>query len=136
MAEQHRRLPAVGVLEVDPHDSARDDQDTLTLAGPLTVGQTYRLTISGVYDLANNPLADATVTFIAGSDLPRLRIVNVDNYQADISWPAPSTGFNLEEADNLAGPWSATAGTPTVVNGRNVLSIYYLPGNTFYRLRQ
>jgi hypothetical protein len=118
------------VLEADRRTA------TLTLQGPLTLGQTYRLIVSGVSDVTGNPIEDTTLTFVAGTDLPRLRIEPVDAYYANITWPAPSTGFNLEQTDNLtSGTWTS-AGTATVINGRNVVSIYYGPGNKFYRLRQ
>ena len=116
--------------------SADRKSAVFTLNAPVVVGQTYHIEVSNVSDLSGNVMPDPiTLTFVAGTDLPRLRIDYIDSNYANISWPAPSTGFNLEQAANLGGAWTP-AGAPTPINGRNVISIYFTPGNKFYRLRQ
>ena len=108
-----------------------------TLAAPVVVGQTYHIEVSNVADLSGNVMPDPiTLTFVAGTDLPRLQIDYIDSNYADVSWPAASTGFNLEQTSSLNGGTWTSAGTATVINGRNVVSIYFTPGNKFYRLRQ
>src|SRR5439155_26610401 len=52
-----------------------------------------------------------------------------------VSWPAPSTGFNLEQSPTLQG-WTAVTTSPTVVNGRNTVTISPATGTKFYRLHQ
>jgi hypothetical protein len=110
----------------------------LSLETPLTVGTSYDLSFpGGIRDLANNALEATNVTFRAGGELPRLT-VSLSANQAVISWPAPSTGFVLEQADALVAPisWSVVGTPPTVVNGRNTVTVNASAVAQFYRLRQ
>ncbi|HZO54148.1 MAG TPA: Ig-like domain-containing protein [Bryobacteraceae bacterium] len=111
---------------------------TLVLGGTLVAGETYELSVSGITDLVGNGIVpDPTLlTFVAGGGLPRLRIELVPDY-VNITWPAPSTGFVLQEADNLTGgAWTPVSTPPIVINGRNFVSLFTGPGNKFYRLQQ
>jgi len=108
------------------------------LGGTLVAGETYELSVSGITDLVGNGIVpDPTLlTFVAGGGLPRLRIELVPDY-VNITWPAPSTGFVLQEADNLTGgAWTPVSTPPIVINGRNFVSLFTGPGNKFYRLQQ
>ncbi len=110
----------------------------LTLENPLVSGNTYQLSVFGVFDLAGIGIDPdpTTVSFVAGADAPRLTIELVD-YYANIYWPAPSTGFVLEQTGDLAnGPWSPVPGAPAVVGGRNFMSLTLESGNKFFRLKQ
>jgi hypothetical protein len=55
-----------------------------------------------------------------------------------VSWPSPSTGFNLQQNGNVANPngWSSYGGT--INEGGTVKSITVSPpiGNVFYRLKK
>jgi hypothetical protein len=56
--------------------------------------------------------------------------------QLKLSWPAPSTGFALQETEQLTSAnWTNSAATPSVSNGLNQISVN--PTNTakFFRLR-
>ena len=56
--------------------------------------------------------------------------------QLKLSWPAPSTGFALQETDQpAAANWTNSTASPSVSNGLNHVSV--APTNTakFYRLR-
>ena len=53
-----------------------------------------------------------------------------------ISWPAPSTGFNLQRSSNLnPTDWVGVTDTPTVANGRNQVIVSPPVGTEFYRLK-
>lgn len=57
--------------------------------------------------------------------------------QITLTWPASASGFNPESTTDLVnGPWTAVSGTPTVVNGQNVLTVPATQSRTFYRLKQ
>jgi len=52
-----------------------------------------------------------------------------------LSWPAPSTGFSLQQNGNVAGPaWGPVLGTPVVVDGENQITVPSPIGNNYYRL--
>lgn len=109
---------------------------TIMLDAGLTPGQTYTIDVSGIPDLANNPMVPITLVFIGASDLPKLEIAR-DNGNVILSWPAPSTGFILDESPQLEpATWAPVSGTPTVVNGRNTLSQTIGTANRVYRLRR
>jgi hypothetical protein len=111
---------------------------TIVFEAPMVLGQSYQLSVGGVQDLVGLFIdPDPTfLGFVAGGELPRLAIELVPDY-VNITWPAPSTGFVLEEADDLTGAsWTPVSTPPTVINGRNFVSLFTGPGNKFYRLRQ
>jgi hypothetical protein len=117
---------------------------TLQLDNSLTAGANYLLEapVSGeqLNDLAGNSLVHTNVPFTAGSDLPALAI-SLSGNQAVISWPAPSTGFMLQQADAIVTPvssiaWTTVGTAPVVVNGRNTVSLTIGPGNKIFRLSQ
>ena len=120
------------------------DQQTVTLLleTPLTAGNTYELEVRDVSDLVLLPVNPnpTMLTFIAGTQPPALSI-SLSGSTAVISWPAPSTGFVLEEATDIVTPvssitWAPIATAPTVVNGRNTVTLTITSGNRIYRLRQ
>jgi Big-like domain-containing protein len=122
---------------VDTADLLPDGMSAiLGLGTPLVAGQTYELSVSGVNDLAGNTIVETNVAFVAAGDLPRLAIELVPDY-VNLTWPAPSTGFVLQQASDLAGSsWTDVGTPPIVVNGRNFVSLFTEPGNKFYRLRR
>jgi hypothetical protein len=117
------------------------DGKTVTLVyqkTPLEQGRTYTLAVSEVADLVGNTMAVANLTFVAGEGgVPRLAVSYSDDY-VNVSWPAPSTGFILEQSANLSNPagWTAVTQTPAVVNGRNTVVVTPGPGLKAYRLKQ
>ncbi len=112
-----------------------------TVLTPLVAGETYELWVENIYDLANNVLSPnpSVVTFVAGTDQPRLEIVRSGN-QVVLSWPV-SAAIVLEETSALAQPaastvWTAVSGTPVVVRGKNTLTVNAGSGSKIYRLRR
>ena len=59
--------------------------------------------------------------------------------QIVLSWPAPSPGFTLEEADGLepGQEWRVVSETPmlNLAGDRLTITVADGPGNKFYRLR-
>jgi hypothetical protein len=120
--------------------AADDRTATVQLDNPLTLNSTYQITIQNVADLAGLMLASTNFTFVAGGGLPDLAIT-LSAGQAVISWPAPSTGFVLQGADAIVTPvssilWTPVGIAPTVINGRNTVSVNAATGNRIFRLIQ
>src|ERR1022692_493127 len=89
-------------------------------SGSLTAGQVANLYVAGP-------------NVITG---PALKIVPAGG-QVKITWPANATGFVLQSRTNLvSGTWSTVAGTPTVINGLNTLTVSISQAQTYYRLKQ
>lgn len=67
---------------------------------------------------------------------PKLQISPTGS-QVTLQWPANATGFTLQSATNLVGgTWNTVAGTPTVINGLNNLTLPPTQSKTYYRLKQ
>jgi hypothetical protein len=65
---------------------------------------------------------------------PRLTIVLNNKSNVLISWPAPSSGFALQETEALGSPnWVNTTGPVTIVGSDNQVTAL-TTGNRFYRL--
>jgi len=115
---------------------------TLTPGESLVAGETYQLSVGGVFDLANlliDPNPDVA-TFVAGSTEPRLSIRRSGS-QAVLSWPVSAAGYVLEQTDTLAVPASSTAWSPvgivpTVSDNRNKVTVSAATGTKAYRLRR
>jgi hypothetical protein len=73
--------------------------------------------------------------------LPQQRRLVLSGANAIIPWPAPSTGYELEEATDLLTPqptiWTPVGIVPTVVAGMNTVAINGVGvGQKFYRLKK
>jgi gluconolactonase len=57
--------------------------------------------------------------------------------QMNVTWPAPSSGFHLQESDQLGAgaDWTNSISTPTVTNAQNVVSVPATNAAKFYRLK-
>jgi hypothetical protein len=108
----------------------------LALSLSLELGASYSVRVENARDLAGNAMNSVTLTFTAGGVAPSLAIA-LSGGDVVISWPAPSTGFVLEENTSLTGgTWATVTGTPTVVAGRNTLTVTRAGTTRFFRLRQ
>ena len=88
--------------------------------GALTVGQVANLYAAGP-DVIPGPALQISLT---GS-------------QITLKWPANAAGFVLQSTTDLvSGTWVAVAGTPTVINGVNNLTLPASQARTYYRLKQ
>jgi hypothetical protein len=108
----------------------------LTLSAPLELGSSYSVRVDNARDLSGNVITSVTLPFTAGGVAPSLAIA-LSGGDVVVSWPAPSTGFVLEENNSLTGgTWATVTGTPTVVAGRNTLTLTRTGTTRFFRLRQ
>ncbi len=95
-----------------------------------TVGQTDPGQLSG----GNFTLGMVTVVESSGS--PRLTVRIDSSGIVAISWPAPSTGFLLEENAALGTPdWLSVTNTINTTGGQNEILVSPAIGTRFYRLR-
>jgi hypothetical protein len=66
---------------------------------------------------------------------PTLRIFGTTTNTIIVAWPAPSTGFTLQQQISLATTnWVNVTNMPTVVGSENVVTVSLQAGNRFYRL--
>lgn len=112
----------------------------LTFAAALVQGDSYQIDVANVTDLAGLAMVSTRLDFVAGVvEGPSLAIERNGGSVA-ISWTASATGFVLEQADAIVLPvsamaWSPAGVAPTVVNGRNTVTLP-VAGNRVFRLRQ
>ena len=67
---------------------------------------------------------------------PGLAIELVSPSSALISWPAPSTGYVLQQNTSLTTTnWVAVTNPPMVVNGEMQITVSPTVGNRYYRLK-
>ena len=53
-----------------------------------------------------------------------------------VSWPAPSTGYVLQQNTNLTTTnWVAVTNPPVVANGEKQITVSPTVGNRYYRLK-
>ena len=66
---------------------------------------------------------------------PTLRIQFTATNTVLVAWPAPSTGFSLQQNANIGTlSWGAVTNVPAVVGSENQVIISPPTGNRFYRL--
>jgi len=66
---------------------------------------------------------------------PKLSILPATNNAVVVAWPAPSTGWTLQQNSNIvAGVWVNSTDTITNVGGTNEIAVSPPLGNRFYRL--
>jgi hypothetical protein len=122
------------------------DNSTVTLSAAegetLIAGETYQLRVEAVEDLGFRPIVPnpTLVSFIAGSTAPVLSIRRSGS-QVVLTWPVSATGYVLEQASAFASPpnttaWTAVGIPPTVINGRNNVTVAVGQGNKVFRLRR
>lgn len=67
---------------------------------------------------------------------PLLRVVRTTTNTVVVAWPAPSTGFSLQENSDLkTTAWSGITNTVNVVGSENQIIAAPPVGNRFYRLK-
>jgi hypothetical protein len=74
---------------------------------------------------------------VPGPGMPALSILPTRTNTVVIAWPAPSTGFVLQQSSALAtGNWSTVTNTPIVTADQNQVIINPPSGSWFYRLKK
>lgn len=111
------------------------------LIGKILMTRTANLCFGGprykTLFMVGQPYVSSFPVRVAGAVSIKRLAVRKDGDRLLISWPAPSTGFQLESSDSLgdAAVWTDVTDTPQVTNGLNVVG--WLTTNTarFFRLR-
>jgi hypothetical protein len=61
--------------------------------------------------------------------------ITASGSNVQVSWPAAATGFQLQQASNLAPPaWSPVTQTPTIANNRATVLLPASGIEAFFRL--
>lgn len=67
---------------------------------------------------------------------PVLRVALTTTNTAVVAWPAPSTGFSLQENSNPGTTnWTSVTNAVTIVGSENQIIVSPPFGNRFYRLK-
>jgi gluconolactonase len=87
--------------------------------------------------MTGQPVVTSLPVLVAGTPAIKTLKINSDAGNVSLSWPAPSTGFVLQESDALEAPdsWTASFLTPMPANGTNSVSIDATNNARFFRLR-
>lgn len=102
------------------------NSSTVVLTTSAIAGGTYALTVNGVSDWAGNSIAANSQISIGDVPAPKLNIT-LEGSSISISWIG--TGYNLQSAATLQGPWSNVSSTSPYVTTPS-------SKQQFYRLSQ
>jgi hypothetical protein len=71
------------------------------------------------------------------SESPQLRIARTGE-KIIVAWPAPSTGFELQEASSLLAPvsWNPVLEAPVIMGGEKLVTVPAAGAARFYRLQK
>ena len=99
-----------------------------------TIGQPDAGHLTG----SNFTLESGFWSVLQDSDAPWLRI-RLSGASVVLSWPSPSTSFQLQQTSALKGPataWTDLTQTPALVNGNKEVTLLVAPDNGYFRLRK
>ncbi len=86
--------------------------------------------------MTGQPLVTSIPVRVAGAPALKKLQPTFDGGQLKLSWPAPSTGFALQETDQLTSAnWANSPSAPSVSNGLNQISVSPTNSARFFRLR-
>ncbi len=87
--------------------------------------------------MAGAPYVTSIPVLVTGMPSVKKLKTTATGGQINLSWPAPSTGFSLQESDQLGGAanWTNSTATPIVSNAQNVVTLSPSNSAKFYRLR-
>jgi gluconolactonase len=111
------------------------------LIGKILFGKISNLCFGGpeyktIY-MTGQPTVTSLPVLVAGTPSIKILGFNFDGSQMNLSWPAPSTGFVLQQADQPGNPaaWTNADVTALVTNAQNVVGVETTNSATFFRLR-
>jgi gluconolactonase len=87
--------------------------------------------------MTGQPVVTSIPVLVAGTpSLKKLRAA-FNGSQLNLSWPAPSTGFALQETEQLTPPiiWTVSPLAITTTNGQNVVNVDATNSAKFFRLQ-
>lgn len=100
-----------------------------------TIGQPDAGTMSGGNFTLHGGFWGATAV-VQSPGVPLLSIT-VTNQTVVLTWPAPATGYQLQEASELGTTnWFAVAASPQLNGGEKQVTLPVPVGNRFYRLHK
>jgi gluconolactonase len=87
--------------------------------------------------MAGYPYVTSIDVLVTGMPSYKKLAQTFDGNQLSLTWPAPSTGFTLQESDQLdpAANWTNSTLTPIVTNAQNLVTVPPTNSSRFYRLR-
>ncbi len=87
--------------------------------------------------MVGQPYVCSFPVLVAGAVSIRKLHVGANGNNFNVSWPAPSTGFELQASDSLgaAASWTDVSDLPQVTNGLNQLALPATNAAQFFRLR-
>ena len=87
--------------------------------------------------IVGQPTVCSFPVLVAGAGAIRKLNIGANGSNLNVSWPAPSTGFNLQTSDFLGAQaaWTNVADSPQVTNGLNQLGISATNATKYFRLR-
>ena len=110
------------------------------LIGKIRFSQTANLCFGGpqykTLYMTGQPIVTSIPVRVAGTPALKKLQHNFNGSQLNLFWPAPSTGFALQETDQLASAnWTNSLLTLTTTNGLNQISVAPTNAAKFFRLR-
>ena len=111
------------------------------LIGKILYGLVSNLSFGGAdyhtLFMAGSPYVTSIPVLVTGMPSVKKLKTSITNGQFNVSWPAPSTGFNLQQSDQVgaAANWTASANSPQVSNAQNVVTLNPTNSSKFYRLK-
>ncbi len=114
--------------------TGNDCNTSFVASFPGSVPPGYAITATAT-DSANNT-SEFSAWILAGL-VPALAVSPAANHQLTVSWTNTTTGFVLKQTSSLSPPiqWTAVTNSPTVINGKSVVTLPTSTGNSFYALR-
>jgi len=87
--------------------------------------------------MVGQPYVSSIPVRVAGAVAIKRLAVSRDGNKLNISWPAPSTGFTLQQSDALGetAAWEEWAGTLTITDDSNAVGANATSATKFFRLR-
>jgi hypothetical protein len=111
------------------------------LIGKIKFGRTVNVCFGGpqykTLYIVGQPVVTSIPVRVAGAPAVKTLQQRVDGNQLNLSWPAPSTGFVLEESEQLEPPgsWTNVDAVPFVTNAMNLVILEMTNTARFFRLR-
>jgi gluconolactonase len=87
--------------------------------------------------MVGQPIVTSIPVLVAGTPSLKKLQSTFDGSQLKLSWPAPSTGFALQETEQLTPPiyWTASPIPITATNGQNMVDVDATNTAKFFRLK-
>jgi gluconolactonase len=111
------------------------------LIGKIHFGKVVNLCFGGpqykTLYMTAQPVVVSIPVLVAGTPSLKTLQPSFDGSRLNLSWPAPSTGFRLQESGQLGAPdsWANSSATPVVTNNQNLVGVEATNAAKFFRLR-